>query len=345
MCSHQFCKDFYHIQNNFYFSNNFNDFYDFQKKYHNSLKKFDEYNELQEINNIEEKISIASGFKFQSENIKTDILIDHLDDLKNKNRLNEINTTVKNFNKDEYFFSGKKAAILAENNEIHEAINSILHEITKEKGFVVVGRDVIFNILPEAEVKIFLFAEFNIRALKRAQQLNSDNITNIILLDIINHDSKSFTLFTEAKKVSKLIDTTELTLADIVDLILTQKVSNEIDISAFEIAFPNAETRITFARNLLDYYNAYVAECKRIEKIMPKNRNHDLFFDAKTWCEKIFKNVKLGTTIAVTKNNYNSLSQNLFENLYKSSIDIQLASPINKELRMDDNDDDDLISE
>ncbi|KAF0444374.1 hypothetical protein F8M41_003478 [Gigaspora margarita] len=28
------------------------------------------------------------------------------------------------------------------------------------------------------------------------------------------------------------------------------------------------------------------------------------------------------------ENNYNSLSQNLFENLYKSSIDIQLASPI-----------------
>ncbi|CAG8853910.1 13245_t:CDS:2, partial [Gigaspora margarita] len=133
------------------------------------------------------------GFKFQSDNFKTNFykIINHLNNLKNENYLDEINTT---------------AAILAENDETCEAINSILHEITKEKGFVIVDKDVTFNILPKAEVRILLSADLNIRALRCTQQLDSDNITNNILLDIINHDSKSFTFFTEAKQVSKLID-------------------------------------------------------------------------------------------------------------------------------------------
>ncbi|CAG8851843.1 29100_t:CDS:2, partial [Gigaspora margarita] len=118
-------------------------------------------------------------FKFQSNNFKTNFykIIDHLNNLKNENYLDEINTIVENFSKEEYFFSGKKAAILAENDEICEAINLILCKITKEKGFVVV-----------AEVKILLSADLNIRALRRTQQLDSDNITNNILLDIINCD-------------------------------------------------------------------------------------------------------------------------------------------------------------
>ncbi|KAF0472328.1 cytidylate kinase [Gigaspora margarita] len=79
------------------------------------------------------------GFKFQSDNFKTNFykIIDHLNNLKNENHLDEINTTVENFSKEEYFLSGKKAAILAENDKIREAINSILHEITKKKEFVV----------------------------------------------------------------------------------------------------------------------------------------------------------------------------------------------------------------
>ncbi|CAG8814411.1 20240_t:CDS:2 [Gigaspora margarita] len=229
---------------------------------------------------------------------------------------------------EENYINSYTAAILAENDKIREAINSILREITKEKGFVVVGRDVTFNILPKAEVKILLSADLNIRALRRAQQLDLDNITNNILLDIINRDSKSFTLFTEAKRVSKLIDTTELTLADVVDLILTQKLTNEegkairkqqisneeielyiemknwkllnkVDIYAFEIAFHKLDERLNFMRKLLECYNACVTEIKNIESKIPKNRNHSLFFKAKTWCEKILKGPKAGALMAV----------------------------------------------
>ncbi|RIB01219.1 P-loop containing nucleoside triphosphate hydrolase protein [Gigaspora rosea] len=139
-----------------------------------------------------------------------------------ENILNEINTIIKNLSEEDYFYSEQQAAKLSKNVELCEKINSFLCEITKEKGFVVVGRDVTFNILPDAEIKIFLSADIDIRALRRARQLKLNNITNDIWLDILNQDSKSFALIEEAKKVSKIIDTTNLTLANIVDMVLTQ---------------------------------------------------------------------------------------------------------------------------
>ncbi|RIB22440.1 hypothetical protein C2G38_2173897 [Gigaspora rosea] len=78
------------------------------------------------------------------------------------------------------------------------------------------------------------------------------------------------------------------------------KLSNEVDNYALELAFPDEEARLIFARNLLDYYNAHVLEYKRIERVMPKARNNPLFFKAKTWHEKILKNSKLGVILAVT---------------------------------------------
>ncbi|CAG8834606.1 42814_t:CDS:1, partial [Gigaspora margarita] len=65
------------------------------------------------------------------------------------------------------------------------------------------------------------------------------------------------------------------------------KLSNEVDIYAFEIAFYEPDERLNFIRKLLEYYNVCITESK-----MPKNRNHSLFFKAKTWCKKILKGPK-----------------------------------------------------
>ncbi|CAG8543166.1 14729_t:CDS:2 [Gigaspora margarita] len=95
------------------------------------------------------------------------------------------------------------------------------------------------------------------------------------------------------------------------------KLSNEVDNYALEMVFPDQEVRLTFMRNLLDYYNARVIEYKRIEKVMPKARNHPLFFKAKTWREKILKNSKLGATLAVTHaEESNRLLKNNLHQLY-----------------------------
>ncbi|RIB06724.1 P-loop containing nucleoside triphosphate hydrolase protein [Gigaspora rosea] len=151
------------------------------------------------------------GYKYS---IYNNTLIDDLKkNFKNKNILNEINTFIKNLSEEDYFYSEQQAAELSKNVELCEKINLFLCEITKEKGFVVVG-----NLLPDAEIKIFLSADIDIRALRRARQLKLNDITNDIWLDILNQDSKSFDLIEEAKKVSKIIDTTNLTLANVVDL-------------------------------------------------------------------------------------------------------------------------------
>ncbi|CAG8502053.1 8330_t:CDS:10 [Gigaspora rosea] len=202
---------------------------------------------------------------------------------------------------------------------------------TGKKEFAVVGRDVTFNILPDAEIMILLSADIDIRALRRAHQLNSENI-NDIWLDILNRDSKSFNLIKEAKKVSKIIDTTNLTLAEVVDLVLTQNLSNEVDNDAFEFAFPNKDKRLTFARNLLEYYNACVLEIKRIEGVMPKAVSH---------LEEYFENLE-NEIVADEEEQYLRFLnkpqphyqltwkyiRKQFNNLSEYSVDILLESPI-----------------
>ncbi|CAG8787320.1 3450_t:CDS:2, partial [Gigaspora margarita] len=70
------------------------------------------------------------------------------------------------------------------------------------------------------------------------------------------------------------------------------KLSNEVNIYTFEIAFHEPDERLNFMRKLLKYYNTRVTEIKNIESKMPKNRNYSLFFKAKTWHEKILKGPK-----------------------------------------------------
>ncbi|CAG8799237.1 814_t:CDS:2, partial [Gigaspora rosea] len=120
------------------------------------------------------------GYKYS---IHDNTLIDDLKNFKNKNILNEINTIIKNLSEEDYFYSEQQAA-----------------ELSK--------MDVTFNLLPDAEIKIFLSADIDIRALRRARQLKLNDITNDIWLNILNQNSKFFDLIEEAKKVSKIINTT-----------------------------------------------------------------------------------------------------------------------------------------
>jgi cytidylate kinase len=149
-----------------------------------------------------------------------DDIIEIFDRLKNNNLLNEINS-IEQLNEQNYLFSGEKAAELAKNDDLRRAINSIIKEITKEKGFVVVGRDVTTNILPDAEIKILLSANLETRVNRRAQQLSLSEFTNIYM-DILNRDVSSNLLLNDARKVSKVIDTTYFELSEVVDMILTE---------------------------------------------------------------------------------------------------------------------------
>ncbi|CAG8729489.1 13287_t:CDS:2, partial [Racocetra fulgida] len=102
---------------------------------------------------------------------------------------------------------------VANNVNIRKAINKVIQEITKQKGYIVAGRDATFNILPDAEIKIFLTAEFNARVNRRIKQFNIKAFNNV-WLEILKQDSSSSDLIKQAKKISQNIDTTYLELSE-----------------------------------------------------------------------------------------------------------------------------------
>ncbi|CAG8761901.1 15097_t:CDS:2, partial [Racocetra persica] len=77
---------------------------------------------------------------------------------------------------------------ISNNNNIREAINKVIREITKQKGYIVVVNRRVF--------------QFNIKEF------------NNIWLDIIKRDLASSDLIEKAKKISQNIDTTYLILSE-----------------------------------------------------------------------------------------------------------------------------------
>ena len=60
--------------------------------------------------------------------------------------------------------------------ELRQVILDFQRELTKNKGYVVCGRDITFKVLPDAEVKIFLDANLENRIKRRQIQLQETNI-------------------------------------------------------------------------------------------------------------------------------------------------------------------------
>jgi CMP/dCMP kinase len=111
--------------------------------------------------------------------------------------------------------------------EIREVLTAKQKEMAKGKGVVMDGRDIGSHVLPDAEVKVFLTASVRIRAERRYLEIrDSQPGTSIEQLEkeIAERDRMD-----EQRKVSplvkapdaELIDTSELTIPDVVDRILS----------------------------------------------------------------------------------------------------------------------------
>jgi CMP/dCMP kinase len=72
------------------------------------------------------------------------------------------------------------ASVFSPIQELRQIIRELIRELVKDRGFVVVGRDMTFKVLPEAEVKIFLTANQSKRIERRYQQLKT-NLNNLSL--------------------------------------------------------------------------------------------------------------------------------------------------------------------
>jgi cytidylate kinase len=127
-----------------------------------------------------------------------------------------------------YLESGKKASMIAQDPNIREVITQLIRDMTKEKGFIVTGRDATTNILPEAEVKITLSAEFVERVKRRMKQTNLPE--HEVVNDIFERDRRSFQLIEQAKKKSVVIETTELDIDSTLEkilLIITKRITTK----------------------------------------------------------------------------------------------------------------------
>jgi cytidylate kinase len=120
----------------------------------------------------------------------------------------------------------QKASIISSYTFVREYAVLIQKNETKNEGIIMDGRDTTFNIMPNADVKIFLDTDPKIRAKRRLKQNKklgySTNYENI-LKEIKIRDKRDRTRKKDPlhkTKDSHLIDSSNLTINQVVDKII-----------------------------------------------------------------------------------------------------------------------------
>ncbi len=103
---------------------------------------------------------------------------------------------------------------------VREYVDNILKEIGKNKGVVMDGRDIGTAVFPEAELKLFMTADPNIRAERRLKEMNEKGINadfNDVLKNILERDyideHRAIAPLTRAKD-SIILDNSHLTIEE-----------------------------------------------------------------------------------------------------------------------------------
>ena len=103
----------------------------------------------------------------------------------------------------------------------------------KYQGICLDGRDITYNIMPDADVKFFLTASIKVRALRRTKELrkNGFNVSiNEVYKSIKNRDKSDYSRSIAPLKITKgaiKINTTNLTIRKTF-LILKDKIDKKI---------------------------------------------------------------------------------------------------------------------
>ncbi|MFB6291375.1 MAG: (d)CMP kinase [Candidatus Bipolaricaulia bacterium] len=114
------------------------------------------------------------------------------------------------------------ASKLAKEKNVRELINGRINDIAKKNDVLVEGRDIGTEVLPNAEVKIYLTASTKERARRRKAQLQTDRSLKEIETGIKERDNRDQTRkiapLTPAED-AEIIDTTSMTEREVVDQI------------------------------------------------------------------------------------------------------------------------------
>jgi CMP/dCMP kinase len=157
-------------------------------------------------------------FYLTNEQIQTRLINQKSDIIKNFQTHFKQFYIVNKLDRVKYLQNGRRASQLAKNDEVRKVINEIIKSVTKSKGFIIVGRDVTTNIIPDADIKIVLTSNLMMRIVRR--QFQTGIYTSYIRTDILQRDEKSYKFIEDAVKVSSMIDTTCLTIDQVIKRIL-----------------------------------------------------------------------------------------------------------------------------
>ncbi|CAG8510026.1 17749_t:CDS:2 [Dentiscutata erythropus] len=166
------------------------------------------------------KTTVGSALANNTENNLKTIEIFKKNVTENDKLFESITEIINSLGNKDYYLSGEEGAKISKNQEAHEIINQYIRQITKEKEFVVVGKNATFNILPDTEIKIVLSANIDIRVQHCSLQINLTDIKNIFT-DILYRDYFSFKQLEQAKKVSTIINTTNNNYSEVTNKIFS----------------------------------------------------------------------------------------------------------------------------
>ena len=171
------------------------------------IQNFVDYNNLVDVKNSLEKIKL--DFKKSTKSKSYHIYLNGID-VENKIRSKEVSELV------------SKISLIS---MVRKKLVNIQRLIGKNKGIVMEGRDIATVVFPNAELKIFMKADLEVRALRRHKELeNSGNKISLkdVKTNLIERDKKDTTREdSPLKKASDslIIDTTFMELKDQIDYI------------------------------------------------------------------------------------------------------------------------------
>ncbi|MDD6920688.1 MAG: (d)CMP kinase [Eubacteriales bacterium] len=162
----------------------------------------------------------------------------HLDDFLNENISNILDDTDIDFKEGNVYLDGQLlgneirvdeisilASEIAQFENVRKKLVDFQREIASKNSVVMDGRDIATNVIKDAEVKIFLTASVEERAMRRYKQLleqGQDLVYEEIYDDIkhrdINDKTRKLNPLRPAKD-SKILDTTGLTIEEVVAII------------------------------------------------------------------------------------------------------------------------------
>jgi cytidylate kinase len=118
--------------------------------------------------------------------------------------------------------------------EVRDAMVAIQRKLGKDKGIVMDGRDIGSVVFPDAELKLFLTADIQVRAYRRQRELLERD--ELVEIDAIIENLKKRDLIDSTRKESPLVKATDAYVIDTTHITIEEQVDEVIRFTLSKIA-------------------------------------------------------------------------------------------------------------